>query len=107
MTIQNSMAARSIRAEANRTSNCINANIDRAVEAAGKQLAAIAVLKEKVGLENLSPQMRETAVLRLENPDANLEDLTALHHGVSKSGVNHRLRAIVKLAREQGGDTNG
>ncbi len=101
MAIQNSIAARSIRADANRAGNCISANIDKAVEAAQNQLRAIEYIEQTDGLDSLSPQMKETALLRKAYPEATLEELTCKHDGVSKSGVNHRLRGIVKIARER------
>ncbi len=101
MTIQNSIAARSIRADANRAGNCISANIDKAVAAAQNQLRAIEYIEKTDGLDSLSPQMKETAILRKAYPEATLEELTEKHNGVSKSGVNHRLRGIVRIARER------
>ena len=54
----------------------------------------------KEGL-SLSDQLKEIAILRLENPDSSLKDLgTLLDPPVGKSGVNHRLRKISLIAEE-------
>ncbi|MEG1923340.1 MAG: DNA-binding protein WhiA [Clostridia bacterium] len=105
MAMQNSIAARSIRAEANRTSNCITANIDKSINAAAKQITAIDNINQTIGLQNLSEALQETARLRKANPSANLEELTNLHRNVTKSGVNHRLRALIKLGGEHNDNT--
>ena len=48
---------------------------------------------------SLPDNLREIALLRLENPDAPLKELgTFLDPPVGKSGVNHRLRRISEIA---------
>ena len=58
-----------------------------------------------VGLSELSEGLEEVARLRIEQPDASLKELGALlNPPLGKSGVNHRLRRISKIAdslREQ------
>ena len=45
--------------------------------------------------------MRETAELRLEYPDASLQELgQMLNPPIGKSGVNHRLRKLSEIADE-------
>ena len=51
----------------NRVSNCETANLDKTYSAATKQIAAIALISDKVGLDELPADLREAAVLRLEN----------------------------------------
>ena len=51
----------------NRVSNCETANLDKTYSAATKQIAAIALISDKVGLDELPADLREVAVLRLEN----------------------------------------
>jgi len=49
----------------------------------------------------LPKNLREIAELRLEYPDESLKELGAiLEPPVGKSGVNHRLRRIEKIAEE-------
>ncbi|MCI9529445.1 MAG: winged helix-turn-helix transcriptional regulator, partial [Angelakisella sp.] len=48
----------------------------------------------------LPEELRELARLRLENPEASLRELGA-RLGLSRSGVNHRLKRISELAKER------
>ena len=70
------------------------------MQAAGRQLAAIARLERDGRLADLAEPLRETAAARRRMPDADLDTLaTAL--GVSRSAVNHRLRRLVELANDE------
>ena len=52
-----------------------------------------------MGLESLPEGLYEIAQLRLDNPDESLVELgKMLNPPLSKSGVNHRLRKIDKIA---------
>lgn len=86
-----------VRAQVNRLVNCETANLQKAVDAAGRQIAAIRLLKAQGLLEKLSKKIKKTAQLRLENPDITLTELAAML-GVSKSGISHRLRKIQEIA---------
>ena len=58
-------------------------------------------LIEARGETFLPEALRETAKMRLLYPEVSLEELgTLLDPPVGKSGVNHRLRRIEKLAKE-------
>lgn len=84
-----------------RRANCDLANINKSVAAATEQLAAINKIKSKIGLSSLPDVLEEMANLRLENPDANLKELGELTSPpISKSGANHRLKSIIKIAEE-------
>ncbi len=88
---------------ANRAFNCDSANIDKVVGAAAAQIADIRLLTREQGLEVLPDELRETARLRLEMPEASLRELAdAL--GISRSGVNHRLKRLSQLARKELGE---
>ena len=66
-----------------------------------KKTGCICKIKEKRGLSSLPDVLEEMAKLRLENPDANLKELGELvNPPISKSGVNHRLKKIIKIAEE-------
>ncbi len=83
----------------NRATNCDLANMDRMLKAAEKQLAAIHKVLEHH--PDLPKELKEFCQVRLENPDASLEQLGRLMNpSISKSGVNHRMRKIMKLAEE-------
>ena len=85
----------------NRKVNCDAANVRKAVDAAQEQLRAIRYIERVSELSLLSEKERETARLRLAYPSETIAELARLHDSpVSKSCVNHRLRAIVSAARQ-------
>lgn len=86
---------------ANRAANCDSANIDKALSAAESQIRDIRAIMGDRGLEAVPEELRELCALRLENPDFSLREL-AQRLGLSRSGVNHRLRRIAELARQAG-----
>ena len=63
-----------VREQVNRLVNCETANLQKAVDAAGRQLAEIKILAA-AGLEKLPPKLRAAAEARLENPEASLAEL--------------------------------
>ena len=88
-----------MRNEANRRANCDQANIDKAVAAAEKQIKAI----RTVGVENLNDKLKQVAEVRLANPDASLTELgQMLDPPLKKAGVNGRMTKIMKMAEEKG-----
>lgn len=90
-----------MRNNVNRKLNFESANLDKTIDAATKQIDAIIHIKNTVGLKYLSEELREIAVLRLENPDMSLRELgSSLKVPVSRSGVNHRLKKICAIAEE-------
>ena len=92
----NTRIEREIRNHENRATNCETRNLARMVSASAKQVEAIEHLVETGKLNNLSEELRETARLRLENPDSSLDELTLLHNPpITKSGLNHRLRRLL------------
>ena len=99
LKLENVIIGRSLRNTANRQSNCISANIDKAIQASEKQLNAIATLRQKGLFDSLSDQLKEIALLREEFPEAGLEEL-ANRLGISKSGANHRLNRLIQLSQQ-------
>ncbi len=99
MEFENSRIVREVRNTVNRRVNCETANISKTVPAAARQTEAILFLKEKHGFGNLPESLRQMAEVRLEHPDAPLQELGGyLDPPVGKSGVNHRLRKLCELA---------
>lgn len=95
------IAAREKRNQVNRQVNCINANISKTVEASLKQIAAINTIISTIGLDSLSDELQEVAMLRLANPEESLDELLELSTiKLSKSGLNHRLNKLIKIAKE-------
>ena len=92
---------REFRNDINRKVNCETANLTKTVGAAAKQIAAIEKLQESGMLENLPENLRQTAFLRLANPEMSLTELVAAAGGaISRPGLNNRLRRLVQLAEE-------
>lgn len=49
----------------------------------------------------LSEPLRQMAEIRMENPDLSLNELAKMFDPpISRSGVNHRLSRLVKIAEE-------
>ena len=83
----------------NRSVNCDSANLDKTVAAREKSRRDIELIIENVGVEKLSPELRETARLRLENPESSLSELCAMFTPpISRSGLNHRLKKLSQIA---------
>ena len=63
------------------------------------------IIESKIGLENLSDELREIAELRLENTDMSLQEIgNSLKIPISRSGVNHRFKKLAKIADEIRGE---
>lgn len=89
----------------NRRVNCETANLDKTVKAAMGQLENIQLIEENGSLEELSEGLKEISRLRKAHPYASLKELGEfLNPPLSKSGVNHRLRRIRKIAQEIRGE---
>jgi hypothetical protein len=88
-----------VRGRLNRALNAEAANLDRTVQAAERQLAAIAALESSGRLDRLPVDLQESARLRRRAPDADLASL-AEQQGIGRSALNHRLRRLVSLAAE-------
>ena len=51
-----------------------------------------------MGIDSLNKGLKETAIARLDNPDATLDELADILQ-TSKSCVNHRLRKLNEIAK--------
>lgn len=86
-----------LRNRANRCVNCEVANLDKTVAASEKCRRDIEFIKERIGLEALPDNLRETARIRLENPESSLSELCGMV-SLSRSGLNHRLKKLSQMA---------
>lgn len=92
---------RDMRNNVNRIVNCETANLSKTVNAAVKQIDAINKLKESGKYNSLSENLKEIAELRIKYPEVSLVELgKMLNPPIGKSGVNHRMKAILKLVEE-------
>jgi len=99
--MEDAFIRKELRNNANRAVNCDSANMERAIAAASRQADAIRRLIETMGESSLPPALLQTAKLRLQYPEVSLEELgRLLDPPVGKSGVNHRLRRLEKMAEE-------
>jgi hypothetical protein len=99
MHLLNVRIEKDLRNNINREVNCEAANITKTTMAAQKSLADIRIIEEKMGIDALPPDLMEIARLRLDNPDLSLLELgELLTPPLGKSGVNHRLNKIRKIA---------
>ena len=99
LKLSNEIVTRELRNKVNRQVNCINANINKTVEASLKQVNAINTIIGTIGLESLPEDLQEVAVLRLANQEESLDELLKLSTiKLTRSGLNHRFRKLIKIA---------
>ncbi|HCC35608.1 MAG TPA: DNA-binding protein WhiA [Ruminococcaceae bacterium] len=90
-----------MRNRVNRLTNCETYNITKTVKAAVTQLEAIDRLEKDGRLRGLPEELYRIALIRRENPEASISELAALSgETISRSGINHRLKKLVRIAEE-------
>lgn len=98
---ENTRIYKDMRNKVNRLVNCETANLDKTIDAAMRQSENIRVIAGSIGIEKLPHSLREVAELRLHYPDASLKELgEMMDPPLGKSGVNHRLRKLDKIAEK-------
>ena len=101
MELENIRVVKEVRGTINRKVNCETANISKTVNTAVRQIEDIKLIDEKLGLDNLPTQLQDIAQVRLDYPDLPLGSLGQyLDPPIGKSGVNHRLKKLAKIAEE-------
>ena len=99
MELMNAKVEKDLRGSVNRRVNCDAANLDKAVEAAQKQIEAIYRLEERGMLEELPDKLKEAVDLRVAHPELTLAQLAELcDPPVSKPAFSNRLRKLMALA---------
>ncbi len=99
MEIMSAKVEKELRNSVNRRVNCDTANVEKTVAAARAQMDAIERLRLRGMLDDLPEKLRETARLRLLNPESSLAEL-AEQMNVTKSCLSHRLRKLTELGKE-------
>ena len=90
-----------MRGRVNRLVNCETANLNKTINASVEQISAIRKLQKTGKFKNLDENLKEIALLRLENPNISLVELgKQLKEPIGKSGVNYRLKKIIEIANE-------
>jgi len=101
LELENVRILKEMRNSVNRIVNCETANLEKTVNASLRQVENIKYIINNVGLDNLPDGLREVAEMRLKYNDANLKELgEMLNPPLGKSGVNHRLRKLEKIAEK-------
>ena len=85
----------------NRRVNCDAANLDKTVTAALEQVEAFTRLTESGVINELPVKLQEVAVARLLQPELTLSELAATFDPpLTKSCLNHRIRKLMDIAKE-------
>lgn len=95
--LQNLILSRYIKNVSNRQNNCLIANAIKNYDAAINQVYSISIIERHLKIESLTKPLREAASLRMDNPESSIEELAKLA-GITKSGMNHRLRKLNEIA---------
>jgi hypothetical protein len=99
LNFQDIIARKDLLNTINRLVNCETANLDKTILSASRQLRDIDIVKEHIGIDNLSNSLKDVIMARLNNPYASIQELAStIGGGISKSGVYHRLKKIEQLA---------
>jgi hypothetical protein len=106
LEVEARQVSRALRGDLNRVINAESANLQRAVGAAGRQMAAIEELTASGELASQSYVVRSVAEARRETPEATLGEL-AERLGIQRSSVQRALERIERLARSPEDGTEG
>ncbi len=101
LEFENTRIYKGMRNQVNRLVNCETANLNKTVDASLRQTESIALVARTIGIEKLPSGLREIAELRMKFPDDSLKELgEKANPPLGKSGVNHRLRKLDRIAEK-------
>ena len=101
LELMDSKVIKDLRNRINRRNNCETANMKKTLDVALNQVDSINYIISKRGMGYLDDDLQKIADYRLENPEMSLNQLTELVNGeFSKSGIDRRLKKIVKIAED-------
>lgn len=88
----------------NRLNNCEQANVDKIVATAQKQIEDIDTIINTIGFDLIDEKLKDVIVYRKKYPDVSLNDLSIIMSEetgkpITKSGLNHRLRKIQEMSK--------
>lgn len=108
MEMENIRINRDSRNQANRGTNCDQANLNKQLSAGARQAKAITAYSLNHSLAGLPKDLQELGRLRMLHPEASLTDLGAmLSTPVGKSGVNHKMRKLMSLVTPKTDENEG
>ena len=89
----------------NRLNNCEQANVDKIIETANKQLKDIEKIESINGLDLLDDKTKEAAIYRKKYPEVSLTELGEIisietGNKITKSGLYHRFKKIKDMANK-------
>ncbi|MDD4036053.1 MAG: DNA-binding protein WhiA [Bacilli bacterium] len=87
----------------NRLNNCEQANIDKIIGTAHRQVEDINIISRVMGLDLLDEKLQEAARYRIKYSESSLSELSELIYEkegrkITKSGLNHRFRKLKEIA---------
>ena len=97
MALMEAKVEKDVRNKVNRIVNCETANLARAVGASTAQRAAFERLRGLPVWDELPGALRSAASARIDFPEDTLSELAG-RLGLTKSGLNHRLRKLMEIA---------
>jgi len=97
LAVMEAKVEKNLKNKINRQVNCEAANYLKSLDAALGQVEAINRLEEDGRISKLPENLRETARLRKQYPELPLSALAALTPGLSRSGLNYRLKKIMEF----------
>lgn len=101
LDLENIRIYKDMRNNVNRIVNCETANLSKTVTAALRQIENIKYIQKNIGFRKLPQNLKDVAELRLNYEDLSLKELgQMLDPPVGKSGINHRLRRLDKIAED-------
>jgi len=101
LKLQNEIITRQMRNKINRQNNCYTSNYTKTLNASFKQLDAINLIDKEIGINELSEDLQQVALLRLANTEESLEELLKLSkYPMTKSALNHKFNKLIKIAEK-------
>ncbi len=105
-TLESTLVKRQVLGNVNRAMNCDYANLQKQMNAGAKQVELIETLLRSDSFAALPMGLQEIARARVQAPDLSLTELgQRMNPPISKSGVNNRMRRLMRIAQEAAGDT--
>ena len=99
MELMSAKIEKDMRNSVQRKVNCDTANVTKIVDAAAIQIDAIKKIEQAGEFEMLDDKLKQTALLRLENPELSIKELAEMSTPpLTKSAMNHRLRKLVSIS---------
>jgi hypothetical protein len=101
MAFENIRVVKEMRNNVNRLVNCETANLSKTINASVDQQRAIESIERYRAWDDLPDHLKELAELRMAYPESSLRELgELLRPPIGKSGVNHRLKKLMQIAKE-------